>query len=98
MVEIARLIMEAGFPDSLLLNQNHENENVLDMSIRKSKLFASRGHWRHIIRYLLEEKQDSFLGPNDADEKKVKKYRRYLRKREADVSTSDLHQQDKLLD
>ena len=60
-VAFVRLIVEAGFPDSLLLRENDDNENVLDMSIRLHKSFKRHGCFRSVIGYLLEEKQDVFL-------------------------------------
>ncbi|XP_075257394.1 uncharacterized protein LOC142349598 [Convolutriloba macropyga] len=95
-VDYARLTVEAGFPECLLLHENDDNENVLDVSIRLNNSPTSRGQFQHLIGYFLEEKRDVFLGPNNLDKEKVKKYRRYLRKRKADVSTSDLRRQAKM--
>ena len=96
LVDYARLLVEAGFPDNLLLRENDDNENVIDMLIKLRKKFTKSVCVQHFIVYLLEEKQNAFLGPNNLDKGKKKKYRRYLQKLKVDVCTSGLHQQERL--
>ena len=85
LVDSVRLMVDAGFPHSLILRENDDNENVWDMSISLHKFFTSFHRFRHVIYYLVEEMQDVFLGLNNLDKEKMKRCRRYLRKPEADV-------------
>ena len=86
LVDSVRLKVEEVFPHSLLLHENDDNENVSDMSINQHKLFTRFDRVRHVIDFSIAEMQNVFLGPNNPDKEKIKRYRRYLRKREADVS------------
>ncbi|XP_075264814.1 uncharacterized protein LOC142356963 [Convolutriloba macropyga] len=79
LLDSVRLIVDAGFPDNLLLHENSDNENVLDMSIRLDKSFTNRSQFRHLIGYFIEEKRYVFLGPNNSDNEKVTEYEQYLK-------------------
>ena len=62
LVDYARLLVEAGFPDNLLLRENDDNESVIDMLIKLREKFTKSVCVQHFIVYLLEEKQIAFLG------------------------------------
>ena len=86
--------MEAGFPDSLLLHENNDNENVLDMAISlhvQSKGDQSSDQFRELISYFLDERKEVFV-ENNPNKDKIKKYKHFLRLREAEFSNFDLSQ------